>query len=90
MADQRSAFERRLDEVLGPPLYYCGECMRGCKVEPREGQEPKITRACGQDCGHQIIAPRKSILAGEGGLNFKDRVTVQWWQLAAKVTGRCV
>ncbi|RTL09113.1 MAG: hypothetical protein EKK62_04020 [Acidimicrobiia bacterium] len=90
MPDQRSALERRLDDVLGPPLYYCSDCLRACKVRQREGREPEVARACGQDCGHQIIAPRKSILAGEGGLNIGDRVTVQWWQLAAKITGRCV
>lgn len=90
MADQRSTLERRLDDLVGPPLYYCSDCLRACKVQAREGEEPVVTRACGADCGHQIIAPRKSILAGEGGLNFKDRVTVQWWQMAAKLTGRCV
>lgn len=90
MPDQRSAIERKLDEILGPPLYYCSDCLRGCKVEAREGQDPEVARPCGQDCGHQIIAPRKSILAGEGGLNFKDRVAMKWQQMAALVTGRCV
>ena len=91
MPDQRTPLEKKLDSVLGPPLYYCQECLRGCKVELIAGQaEPAVTRPCGEACGHQIIAPRKSILAGEGGLNFKDKVTMRWWQVAAKLTGRCV
>lgn len=88
--DQRTDLDKWLDDNIGPPLYYCENCLRAVKVEPREGAEPTVERPCGQDCGHQIIAPRKSILAGEGGLNFKDRVTVKWWQIAAALTGRCV
>lgn len=90
MPDQRSAIEKRLDAAIGPPLYYCSECLRGCKVTPKEGTEPEVVRPCGQDCGHQIFAPRRSILAGEGGLQFADKVRVKWHQIAASLTGRCV
>jgi len=90
MADQRSALERKLDEVIGLPLYYCADCLRAVKVTPIDGIGCSIERPCGQECGHQINAPRKSILAGEGGLNFKDSATMKWRQIAAALTGRCV
>jgi len=88
MPDQRTPLEKRLDAMIGPPLYHCAECLRAVKVTVREGAEPIIERPC--ECNAQIIAPRKSILAGQGGLNMKDRATVKWWQLAAALTGRCV
>lgn len=90
MPDQRSTLERRLDEVIGPPLYYCSECLRAVKVTPRAGEEPLIKRPCGEDCGQQVYAPRKSILVGEGGMNVKDRATMTYRQIAAAITGRCV
>lgn len=88
--DMRTDFERMLDERVGPPLYYCASCLRRVKVTIVEGAEPLVDRPCGPECAAEIIAPRKSILAGEGGLNFKDRVTMGWWQMAAALTGRCV
>jgi len=88
--DQRSTLEKRLDTLIGPPLYYCADCLRAVKVTPIEDIGYSIKRPCDEQCSHEIIAPRKSILAGEGGLNFKDRVTQSWRQLAAKLTGRCV
>jgi len=90
MADQRSAMERYLWEQIGPPLYYCADCLRSVKVEPRTDAEPLVTRPCGPDCKAGIIAPRKAIAAGEGGLNFTDRAKVCYWQVAAALTGRCV
>jgi len=90
MADQRSAIEKAMDAKIGPPLYYCDDCKRAVRVTIVEGAEPIIERPCKEQCGHAIIAPRKSILAGEGGLNFKDRCTVKWWQIAAAITGRSV
>lgn len=91
MPDQRSTLERQVDEMVGPPLYYCAECLRAVKVTTVNGSEPIVERPCGPDCSTaQIIAPRKSILAGEGGLNFKDKATVKVWQIAAALTGRCV
>lgn len=90
MADQRTPLEKAMDAHVGPPLYYCDECKRAVKVTVVEGSAPIIERPCKEQCGHAIIAPRKSILAGEGGLNLKDRITVKWWQIAAAMTGRNV
>jgi hypothetical protein len=88
--DQRSDTERVLWEKLGPPLYYCAACLRAVKVTPVENAEPIIERPC-VDCKDAgIIAPRKAIAAGEGGLNWTDRVKVKYAQIAAAVTGRCV
>lgn len=88
--DQRSALERTLWEKIGPPLYYCSDCLRAVKVQVVEGQEPVITRPCKADCGHQIMAPRKAITAGAGGLSFVNKVRVRYDQIAAAITGRCV
>lgn len=90
MSDQRSAIERALWEKIGPPLYYCADCLRAVKVEAREGQEPLIERPCQADCRQQIIAPRKAITAGAGGLSFRNKVQARYDQLAAAITGRCV
>lgn len=90
MPDQRTPLQRKLDETVGPPLYYCDDCKLAVKVTAVPGAEPLIERPCGKQCGHQIIAPRKSILAGEGGLNLKDRAKVAYWQIAAALTGRSV
>ena len=90
MPDQRTDLQRRLDDLIGPPLYYCADCLRGVKVTPVAGGEPVIQRPCGNDCGHQIIAPRKAIAAGKGGLNMRDRLKVTAWQIGAALTGRSV
>lgn len=89
MPDKRTPTERALWERVGPPLYYCNECLLAVKVTAVPGCEPIVDRPCG-DCEAPIIAPRKVIAAGEGGLNFKDRTKVAWWKLAAMLTGRCV
>jgi len=88
LPDKRTATERILWERIGPPLYYCSECLLAVKVTAVPGHEPIVDRPC--ECSAQIMAPRKAIAAGEGGLNFKDRVKVSWWQVAAALTGRCV
>ena len=88
--DRRSSTEKALWDSIGPPLYYCSDCLRGVKVEPIQGQEPKITRPCGEDCGHQIIAPRSCILAGEGGLSVKNKLLQLLRQLLAAATRRNV
>jgi hypothetical protein len=88
VSDQRSKAERILWDKVGPPLYYCSDCLRAVKVTAVENSEPRIERPC--DCNAQIIAPRKAIAAGEGGLNWKDRTKVTYWQVAAAITGRCV
>ena len=88
--DQRTPAERLLWDKVGPPLYYCADCLRAVSVTPVTGGEPIVKRPCGPDCQAQIIAPRKAIAAGEGGLNLADRVKVGYWQIAAALTGRCV
>lgn len=87
--DARSDLEKAMWEKLGPPLYYCEECLLAVQVTPRVGQEPLIERKCSH-VDAPIIAPRKSILAGKGGLNLQNRAKLSWWQLLAALTGRCV
>lgn len=86
--DARSDIEKKLWDTIGPPLYYCADCLLAVDVKPVEGDEPIVKRPC--DCNAQIIAPRKAIAAGEGGLNLPDRIKVTYWQVAAALTGRCV
>lgn len=86
--DKRTALEKKAWELIGPPLYYCSECLKGVKVTPIEGKEPEIKRSC--DCNAQIIAPRKAIAAGVGGLNWKNKAKLKTMQLGAAITGRCV
>lgn len=90
--DQRTTLERKLWDMVGPPLYYCSDCLRGVKVETPEFQEPIVTRPCGKDCGHQIIAPRKAVVSGKGGadLPLTTRIAVKAGQIASSVTGRSV
>jgi hypothetical protein len=91
MADRRSVLQQRLDDLVGRPLYYCAECQRPVSVTPVTGADPIIARPCGPECdGAPILAPRKSILVGEGGMNWQQQVTQTWRQVAAAVTGRCV
>jgi hypothetical protein len=88
VTDARTPLEKTLWSVIGPPLYYCANCLKAVDVKPVEGGEPIITRQC--QCAGQIMAPRKAIAAGEGGLNFSDSVRMKTAQLMAALTGRCV
>lgn len=90
MPDQRTAIEKRLWEAVGPPLYYCSDCMKSVKVKAVDGAEPEIVRPCGHDCGQQIIAPRRAIATGDGTLSPADKVKMGVATLAASLTGRCV
>ncbi|MEY5098635.1 MAG: hypothetical protein RJA36_1354 [Pseudomonadota bacterium] len=90
MPDQRTPLEKKLADLIGPPLYYCSDCLRAVQVTPIEGREPDVVRPCGQQCGHQIIAPRKAVAVGEGGMNLPTRLKVGTQQLLASLTGRCV
>jgi hypothetical protein len=90
MPDQRTPMQKRIDELVGPPLYYCGECLRGVKVKAVEGGEPEITRPCGPECGEAIIAPRRAIVTGRGGMSLSTKAKVVAMQAAASLTGRCV
>lgn len=88
--DQRSAFERLAWDKIGPPLYYCKDCLRSVSVTPVKGAEPIVERPCGPECSEQIIAPRRAVCVGKGGASMGTRVKVATMQLAAAVTGRCV
>ena len=75
-------------ERIGPPLYYCEDCMLEVDVQAVEGAEPIIRRRC-EHTG-RIIAPRKAIVAGAGGLTPANKARMLLWQLAARLTGRTV
>lgn len=90
MADQRTKLEKLLWDKVGPPLYYCADCLRQVSVFPIEGKEPTIVRPCNTECSKQIIAPRRAIVVGEGGMNVKDELITLYRQIAAFITGRCV
>lgn len=85
--DQRTPTERFLWEKLGPPLYYCADCLRAVKVTAIEGQEPRIERKCAHT--GQIIAPRSAVCVGKGGMSLPTRARVAWGQMKASITGRC-
>lgn len=87
MQDDRTPAERLLWERIGPPLYYCAECLRAVKVTPVDGAEPIVQRKC-QHTG-QIIAPRKAVAVGKGGMSMATRARVAWDQAKAAMTGRC-
>ena len=86
--DARTPLEKKLWAVIGPPLYYCAECMRVVKVKPVPGAEPIVERKC--QCTGQIIAPRKALAVGEGGINLVQKIRVATSQIMAALTGRCV
>lgn len=88
MADDRSPLERLLWKKIGPPLYYCADCLRTVKVMPVEFGEPIITRPCGH--AGQIMAPRKAICVGKGGMSMPTRIRVAVMRLASAITGRTV
>lgn len=86
--DERTPFEKKLWDLIGPPLYYCAECMRSVKVEVVEGQEPKVTRLC-HHYDAQIIAPRKAVCVGQGGVSIATKAQIAWNKAKASITGRC-
>lgn len=86
MQDGRNVAEKLAWSLIGPPLYYCEDCLVGVDVTVVEGKEPIIKRHC-EHTG-RIIAPRKSILAGEGGLNFVNKIKMASYQLKSSLTGR--
>lgn len=87
--DRRTATERLLWERLGPPLYYCERCMLRVDVDAQAGKEPTIIRRC-EHSDAPIIAPRKAIAAGAGGLTTRNKLRLTIWQLMATLTGRTV
>jgi len=86
--DARTPLERLAWEKIGPPLYYCAECLRGVKVTPVEGGEPIVKRKC-EHTG-QIIAPRRAICVGKGGASIGTKVRIAAMQAASALTGRTV
>lgn len=82
--DKRSTRQKWLDAHIGPPLYYSSECMLEVKVS-----EAGIERPC-EGCNCQVIAPRKAVAVGKGGMNLKTKAKVSAMQIAAAITGRCV
>lgn len=84
LQDDRTPRERLAWSMLGPPLYYCSACLRRVKVD---GEPPVVQRPCDHE-GHPIIAPRKAIVAGEGGLSMANKLRQAWWQAGAQLTGR--
>ncbi len=92
MPDARTPLQRVLWDRIGPPLYYCADCLCAVRVEPVEGGEPVITRPCGESCGNQIIAPRKAVVSGKGGMDLPltTRAAIKAGQIASSITGRSV
>ena len=90
--DQRSALEKLAWEKIGPPLYYCADCLRSVRVFPVDGAEPVVDRPCGSECGKQIIAPRKAVVSGKGGMDLPltTRIAIKAGQIASSITGRSV
>jgi len=84
-----SIFDKLLD-LLGEPLYYCSECKRRVRVNERDGMEPEIIRFC-EHSDAMVIAPRKAILVGEGGMKSLPLATRLKWKarsIASDLTGR--
>jgi hypothetical protein len=86
--DNRSELEKKAWEIIGPPLYYCEDCLKGVTVTVKDGQEPVIKRRC--ECNGQIIAPRKAIASGKGGMSLPNKIKLTGWKIGAAITGRCV
>lgn len=86
MSDKRTVFQKRVDETVGPPLYYCDHCKLAVKVSADGG----IERPCEGPCDKPVIAPRRAIAAGAGGLNLTNKTKMAAFKLAAGLTGRCV
>lgn len=85
--DARSELEKKLWELIGPPLYYCEECLLAVSVTPVDGGEPVIKRKCSHNEA-KIIAPRRAICVGKGGMNTGTRIKIAWNKAKASVTGR--
>ncbi len=87
-ADERSAIDRAAWKLIGPPLYYCEHCLRAVKVSTQEDGLHTVKRSCEHDTA-QIIAPRRSILVGVGGvtpMGVKFRTAMM--QAKSAITGR--
>ena len=90
MTDLRTPLERKTWDLIGPPLYYCAECMLRVKVTPVPNSEPIVKRDVRCEHTGQIIAPRKATLIGKGGMSVVKRVKTKAHQTASSITGRSV
>lgn len=88
--DERTTVEKLAWKRLGPPLYYCAECLRAVRVIAEKG-DVTIEKPCGHTDA-QVIAPRKATLSGKGfaGLTLAQKAKVKAEQMGANLTGRCV
>lgn len=88
--DARTPFEKLLWKLLGPPLYYCEECLRHVDVKV-SGDDVSIKRFCSHE-NAKIIAPRKAVVSGQGyaGLTPIQKVKHRLQQGGAAITGRNV
>ena len=86
IADDRTPGEKFAWKMLGAPLYYCEDCLRKVEVS---GNPPEIKRPCDHSEA-KVIAPRRAIVAGEGGLSPLNRIKMAYFQAAAAMTGRNV
>jgi hypothetical protein len=86
IADDRTPGEKLAWRMLGAPLYYCEDCLRKVEVA---GSPPVIKRAC-DHAQSRVIAPRRAIVAGEGGLSPVNKIKMAFYTAAAAVTGRNV
>lgn len=85
--DGRSAAEKAAWALVGPPLYYCEHCLLAVQVTSGESG-PNIKRRCSHSTA-RIIAPRRAIVAGKGGLPPLRKLQAAAQIAIASATGRC-
>lgn len=89
MPDLRSEWQKKKDSALGMPLYYCAECKLEVSVTTSSSGEVIIKKPC-SDCKAEVIAPRRAIAVGKGGVSIKTQSKILFYKLLAYMTGRCV
>jgi hypothetical protein len=86
VSDDRSYGERMAWRMLGAPLYYCEDCLRRVNVA---GDPPEVVRSC-DHADARVIAPRRAIVHGEGGLSPANKLRMSAYKIASAITGRVV
>lgn len=84
--DDRSFGEKQAWRILGAPLYYCEACLRRVHVR---GDPAQVIR----DCEHhdsRVIAPRRAVVHGEGGLSMQNKLVMGYSRIMAAITSRTV
>lgn len=89
MADKRTEWQKKKDSMLGMPLYYCAECKLEVSVTTSSCGEVIVKKPC-SDCKAEVIAPRRAIAVGKGGVSINTRAKILFYRLLAHMTGRCV